>query len=83
MFAPSGVKFTVTAKKKADVKKLQAMAKKGRSCCAGEGHDGHGAAAAKAQSKAAWVCPMGDFEGSDKPGRCPKCGMNLVENKTK
>lgn len=77
----NGVKFTVTAKKKDDVKKLQAMAKKGRSCCAG--HEGHGAAATKAQSKAAYVCPMGDFEGSDKPGRCPNCGMNLVENKPK
>ncbi|MDA8132855.1 MAG: heavy metal-binding domain-containing protein [Elusimicrobia bacterium] len=25
-----------------------------------------------------YVCPMGDYEG-DKPGKCPKCGMNLVE----
>lgn len=74
------VKVTVTSKKAADVKKLQAMAKKGGSCCAG--HE-HGAAAQKSASKAAWVCPMGDYEGSDKPGRCPNCGMNLVENKTK
>lgn len=27
-----------------------------------------------------YVCPMGEFEG-DKPGKCPKCGMNLVEKK--
>lgn len=72
------VKVTVTAKKAADVKKLQAVLKKGGSCC--PGHEGH--AAAKTQSSP-WVCPMGDFEGSDKPGRCPNCGMNLVENKPK
>lgn len=73
------VKVTVTAKKAADVKKLQAALKKGGSCCAG--HEGN--TAAKTQSKAAWICPMGDYEGSDKPGRCPNCGMNLVENKPK
>ncbi|MDQ7773147.1 MAG: YHS domain-containing protein [Elusimicrobiales bacterium] len=27
-----------------------------------------------------YVCPMGCAE-SDKPGRCPKCGMDLVERK--
>jgi len=27
-----------------------------------------------------YVCPMGDYQG-DKPGKCPKCGMNLVEKK--
>lgn len=27
-----------------------------------------------------YVCPMGCAE-SDKPGRCPKCGMGLVERK--
>jgi len=27
-----------------------------------------------------YVCPMGDYEG-DKPGKCPKCGMTLVEKK--
>ena len=73
------VKVTVTAKKAADVKKLQAALKKGCSCCAG--HEGHGAGAQESASSAAWICPMGDFAGSDKPGRCPNCGMNLVENK--
>lgn len=35
----------------------------------------------KADSKkAVWVCPMGDFTG-DKPGKCPNCGMDLVEKK--
>lgn len=27
-----------------------------------------------------YVCTMGDYEG-DKPGKCPKCGMTLVEKK--
>ncbi len=37
--------------------------------------------AAKAQSKKeVWVCPMGDYTG-DKPGKCPNCGMDLVEKK--
>jgi rubrerythrin len=30
--------------------------------------------------KAVWVCPMGDYT-SDKPGKCPNCGMDLVEKK--
>ncbi|HBA59297.1 MAG TPA: hypothetical protein DCZ92_00455 [Elusimicrobia bacterium] len=29
---------------------------------------------------ARYVCPMGEYEG-DKPGKCPKCGMTLVEKK--
>ncbi|MBI5744068.1 MAG: YHS domain-containing protein [Elusimicrobia bacterium] len=27
-----------------------------------------------------YICPMGDYQG-DKPGKCPKCGMNLQEKK--
>ncbi len=27
-----------------------------------------------------YMCPMGDYQG-DKPGKCPKCGMDLVEKK--
>lgn len=73
------VKATVTAKKGAAIKKLQGEPEKGCACCAGHGAD----AAAKTPSKAAWICTMGDYEGSDKPGRCPNCGMNLVENKPK
>jgi hypothetical protein len=37
--------------------------------------------AAKAEAKkTVWVCPMGDYT-SDKPGKCPNCGMDLVEKK--
>jgi hypothetical protein len=28
-----------------------------------------------------WVCPMGCSK-SDKPGKCPSCGMDLVKQKT-
>jgi YHS domain-containing protein len=27
-----------------------------------------------------YVCPMGDYAG-EKPGKCPRCGMDLVEKK--
>ena len=41
--------------------------------------------AKKAASKAAksvWVCPMGDYSGAKtKDGKCPTCGMDLVEKK--
>lgn len=33
-----------------------------------------------AEAKKVYVCPMGDYQG-DKPGKCPKCGMNLEEKK--
>jgi hypothetical protein len=38
--------------------------------------------AAKA-AKERWVCPMNDGGESDKPGRCPKCGMDLVKEEKK
>lgn len=34
----------------------------------------------KAAPARMYVCPMGDYQG-DKPGKCPKCGMTLVEKK--
>ena len=42
------------------------------------GHD-HGGAAAPSKAKAVYTCPMHPEVLSDKPGRCPKCGMNLVK----
>ena len=74
----NGVKVTITAKDRAAVKKLQASAKPAKSCCGDGGHEK--TASAKSSKKAAYVCPMG-CAGSDKPGKCPKCGMNLVKNK--
>ncbi len=35
---------------------------------------------AKKAAKEVWVCPMGDYTGS-KPGKCPNCGMDLVQKK--
>lgn len=34
----------------------------------------------QAPAAKAYACPMGDYQG-DKPGKCPKCGMNLEEKK--
>ena len=31
--------------------------------------------------KITYVCPMHPEVTSDKPGKCPKCGMDLVEKK--
>lgn len=76
----NGVKVTVTAKSRAGVKKLQSSLKKGKSCCGEGGHEKNSAGKGS-KITARYVCPMGDFPGSDKPGKCPKCGMNLVENK--
>ena len=51
--------------------------KKTCACCAGGSEE---EVSAKAPGKAAYVCPMGCAE-SDKPGKCPKCGMDMKENK--
>lgn len=37
-------------------------------------HAGHGAPAATSK----YTCPMHPEVVSDKPGKCPKCGMDLV-----
>lgn len=34
-----------------------------------------------AETKATYVCPMHSEVSSDKPGKCPKCGMDLVPKK--
>jgi hypothetical protein len=33
-------------------------------------------------AKVEYTCPMHDDVVQDKPGQCPKCGMDLVEKKT-
>lgn len=75
-----GVKVTITGKDQAAIKKLQASAKPAKSCCPEGGHEK--TASAKSSKKYAYICPMGcEGSGSDKPGKCPKCGMNLVKSK--
>jgi hypothetical protein len=38
--------------------------------------------AVKPAAQAVWVCPMGDYSGPKTgDGKCPKCGMDLVEKK--
>jgi len=72
----NGVRVMIAAEKKtAAGKQGAAKMKHGCACCGG----GEEKDAAKT-STAAYICPMGCAE-SDKPGKCPKCGMNLVENK--
>lgn len=33
------------------------------------------------EEKAVYICPMGCIAPVDKPGKCPKCGMNLEKKK--
>jgi rubrerythrin len=36
----------------------------------------------KKDAKETWVCPMGHYSGpKTSDGKCPKCGMGLVEKK--
>jgi uncharacterized paraquat-inducible protein A len=36
----------------------------------------------KKKDQTVWVCPMGDYSGpKTADGKCPKCGMDLVEKK--
>ncbi len=69
----TGVKVYITAKTPAAVKKIQAASAKEhmKAGCP----DGHGKKEAKASKK--YACPMKCAE-SDKPGKCPKCGMNMT-----
>jgi hypothetical protein len=48
------------------------------------GDDRSRSATTQPSAKAAkYVCPMGCAGSeSDKPGKCPKCGMDLVRNST-
>ena len=68
----TGVTVVITAKDPASVKKIQELAAKHFAK-----EDGKAAKGAKAEK---WVCPMGCGE-SDKPGKCPKCGMEMIKKK--
>lgn len=47
------------------------------------GHEGHAPGASAVAGATVYTCPMHPEVRSDKPGRCPKCGMNLVAVATK
>jgi len=65
-----GVKIIITGRSPAEAKEIRAAA----------------AAACKREERGAkrlfktYVCPMGEYQSS-KPGKCPKCGMELAEKK--
>jgi len=40
-----------------------------------------GSKKADAKTAVVYTCPMHPEVQSDKPGKCPKCGMDLVEKK--
>lgn len=44
-------------------------------------HQGHEHAGEAAEAAAVYVCPMHPEVTSNGPGRCPKCGMALVERR--
>ena len=65
-----GVKITITALAPAVVKTIQAAA--AYACKREE--------AVRVRTFKTYVCPMGEYQSS-KPGKCPGCGMDLVEKK--
>ncbi|MFA6433928.1 MAG: heavy metal-binding domain-containing protein [Elusimicrobiales bacterium] len=72
----NGVKVTITAKEPALAGKIKAAG-----CAMGRPKAAKKSAPVKTMKKTVkWVCPMGEYE-SDKPGKCPKCGMTLVRKK--
>lgn len=72
----TGVKVLLIGKTPAAIKKIQAASAKEhmKAGCPEE----HAKKEAKASKK--YACPMKCAE-SDKPGKCPKCGMNMTEKK--
>ena len=65
-----GVKITITAQSPASIKTIQAAA---AYACKRDQPDA-------SRVFKTYACPMGEFQSS-KPGKCPKCGMELAEKK--
>lgn len=83
----TGVIVEITGQTPELVKKIQDASLKGHSDksvgghkCAGCGKKGKAPAGKKAKTARKYLCPMKCAE-SGKPGKCPKCGMDLVEKK--
>lgn len=73
----TGVKIMLASKNAGTVKAMQAKYAGGGHKCGME-HGGKKEAGSKADGK--YACPMNCAE-SDKPGKCPKCGMEMKEKK--
>lgn len=78
-----GVAVRITAKDPAAIKKIQEsaaehfkMAASGKCAECRKGVKPCAKCAGKHAHKAGWACPMGCAH-SDKPGKCPKCGMDM------
>lgn len=77
----NGVRVFITGKTRGLVKKIQARADKAHDCAVHEKVVAEtGGTKAAAKESANYVCPMG-CALTDKPGKCPKCGMDMVEKK--
>lgn len=74
---PTGVKIALASKKPETVKAMQAQYAGGGHKCGME-HADKKDSGPKAAMK--YACPMNCAE-SDKPGKCPKCGMEMKEKK--
>ncbi|HNW45211.1 MAG TPA: heavy metal-binding domain-containing protein [Elusimicrobiales bacterium] len=77
-YIPAGIKVTITAQAPEAVKQIQAAAAKEFSGPAPKAEAAKGKQEAKASKK--YTCPM-KCVISDKPGKCPKCGMPMEEIK--
>ena len=77
-----GVRMLITGKTLETIKKIQEAAaekREGKTCSCGKNK---GKQEAKAKAAKKYICPMNcPGSESDKPGKCPKCGMPLVEKK--
>lgn len=76
----TGVIMQITGGTPEMIKKIQDASAKEHKCGLGEKAQGKGKKEAKKAAK--YICPM-KCPGSEsgKPGKCPKCGMDLVEKK--
>ncbi|KAF0126862.1 MAG: hypothetical protein FD189_835 [Elusimicrobia bacterium] len=76
---PAGVKIVLASKKPETVKAMQVKYAAGGHKCAGD-HAKEKPAKSGEKAAAKYACPMNCAE-SDKPGKCPKCGMEMKEKK--
>lgn len=75
----AGVIVRVTSKNPESVKAIQAKHAGAGHKCAGK-HAKEKPAKPEAKAAAEYACPM-NCAKSDKPGKCPKCGMEMKEKK--